>query len=79
MADKEDTCLGSDQYLNSAGLEQTLNNPLVLGVQSLMEITNAVLESLHKASIMDMIEMRLQIFKLNVQKLVGFVVSRTMR
>lgn len=43
-----------------------------------MEVTNTMLESLYKACIVNVIKMRLQVIKFDIQESVGFVICKAM-
>jgi hypothetical protein len=71
-----ETYLGRNENLNRSGLEEALNDSLILFAKRLMIQTNATLQGVHQATIANVIKMRLDIRQLRVEELV-LVVVRT--
>lgn len=65
--------------MNRAGLEQPLHDPLVLLGESLMVVTDTMLQSLDEALVADVVEMWLKVFFLDIEETLALVVGAAVR
>lgn len=65
--------------MNCAGLEQPLHNPLVLLGESLMVVSDTMLQCLDEALVANVVEMWLKVLFLDIEETLALVVGAAVR